>query len=143
MLGKPVNNNSFLGLLGVWAFTVACNASLVGNAYSSEEHARDLNLHLDYVFAPPPVLASYSSPDYMSLYEDASDINLKSSKGYPLGLTRFKADKGMRVRGWEIRDNIYFGQAKVGKKWGLGLVVDRGSHYYGINNRGVSFLKKF
>lgn len=126
-----------MGLLILWALALA------GPVYSSEDQTRTLNLHLDYVFSPPPVLASYSAPDYMSLYDDPSEISLKSNKNYPLGLTRFKADKGMRVRGWEIRDNIYFGQAKVGKKWGLGLVVDRGTHYYGINNRGVSFLKKF
>ena len=37
------------------------------------------------------------------------------------------------VRGWQVAKNIYLGQAKVAKKWGLGLVYERGNTVYGIN----------
>ncbi|MCB1661787.1 MAG: hypothetical protein H6995_08110 [Pseudomonadales bacterium] len=79
----------------------------------------------------------------MSLYANEPSPAIQSKGHYALGLVRFKADKTMRIRGWEIGQNIYFGQAKIGKKWGVGLVVDRGGHYYGLNNHGISYLKKF
>lgn len=112
-------------------------------SYASEEIKYNLNLHLTPSPELPPILDNYASNDYMSSYGSETDLSIRSKGKYPLGLVRFKADKTMRVRGWEIHDNIYFGQAKIGKKWGVGLVVDRGSHYYGLNNRGISFLKKF
>ena len=58
------------------------------------------------------------------------------------GLTYLKATSELRVRGWEIRDNFYFGQTKVGNKWGLGILIERDSFVYGINNRGIQILKR-
>ena len=105
--------------------------------------ALNLNIGLSDSFLQAPAINHYPTNDYMSLYNGETDMSLKLSKQYPLGLVRFKAGKSMRIRGWQVSQNIYFGQAKVGKKWGLGLVLDRGSHYYGINHRGLSYLKKF
>lgn len=111
--------------------------------YGEDQRSLNLNIGLPESFTQAATTSHYSSNDYMSLYGIESDMRLKVSKQYPLGLVRFKAAKTMRVRGWQVGSNIYFGQAKVGKKWGLGLVIDRGDHYYGINNRGLSYLKKF
>lgn len=112
-------------------------------ALADDSGSLNLNLDLNDIRILPPVLKSYSSNDYMSLYDDEAYRHFKSKRRYPLGLVRFKADKGMRVRGWEVTDNLYFGQAKVGKKWGVGFVWDRGDHYYGLNNQGFSYLKRF
>ena len=57
--------------------------------------------------------------------------------------TEFRFNDGMRVRGMEIGDRMYFGQAKVGGQWGLGIVIDRGEYAYGANNRGLSIMKRF
>jgi hypothetical protein len=46
------------------------------------------------------------------------------------------------IRGWQLGDGVYFGQAKVGKKWGVGVIVDRGQYVYGINNRGIQLLRR-
>lgn len=129
--------------LSYFAVIVFCTSLFSLPALGSETAELNLNLDLQHTRILPPIMDSYSSADYMSLYENESGMVISSKRQYPLGLVRFKADKRMRVRGWEVMDNIYFGQAKVGRKWGVGLVVDRGTHYYGLNNRGVSFLKKF
>lgn len=50
---------------------------------------------------------------------------------------------GVKVRGWEIADQVYFGQARVADKWGLGLVFEDGNTVYGVNHRGVQWMKRF
>jgi len=111
--------------------------------YAGEDEKLNLNLHIAPSPILPPILNSYASDDYMSLYANKPSPAIQSNRHYAFGLVRFKADKTLRIRGWEISQNVYFGQAKIGKKWGVGLVVDRGSHYYGLNNHGISYLKKF
>ncbi|KAF0191672.1 MAG: hypothetical protein FD165_1395 [Gammaproteobacteria bacterium] len=54
-----------------------------------------------------------------------------------------RLDGSLRVRGVEFGDRAYIGQTKVGGKWGLGIVVDRGHYAYGAANHGVLFLKRF
>lgn len=120
-----------------------CLAVCAFNLNAQDRIPLNLSIHLTVDTNTTPLVLDYPTNDYMSLYPGEKLLDLSSSKQYPFGLVRFKADRAMRVRGWEVRDNIYFGQAKVGEKWGVGVVFDRGSHYYGINNRGVSFLKKF
>lgn len=122
-------------LAGASLFSLPC--------YAGEDEKPNLNLHIASSPILPPILNSYASDDYMSLYANEPSPAIQSKGHYALGLVRFKADKTMRIRGWEIGQNIYFGQAKIGKKWGVGLVVDRGGHYYGLNNHGISYLKKF
>ncbi|XOV86705.1 MAG: hypothetical protein ACFHX7_17255 [Pseudomonadota bacterium] len=46
------------------------------------------------------------------------------------------------VRGWQVADRAYFGQAKVGDKWGLGFVFERGDTVYGVNHRGIEVRKR-
>ncbi len=125
------------------AMLVALILSLAFPTQAEDLRALNLNIGLTNNLSQSATLSHYPTNDYMSLYGTESGMSLKASKQYPFGLVRFKADKTMRVRGWQVAKNIYFGQAKVGKKWGLGLVLDRGNHYYGINNRGISYLKKF
>ena len=57
------------------------------------------------------------------------------------GLERRKITKDLRMRGWDVGNGIYFGQAKVGKKWGVGFVYEKEDMVYGINNRGVQIVK--
>ena len=59
------------------------------------------------------------------------------------GFERKKLSKDFKVRGWEVADNVYLGQAKIAKKWGFGVVVERGSMFYGVNHRGIQVLKRF
>ncbi len=59
------------------------------------------------------------------------------------GIEHRKVDKRLRVRGWRIRDSVYFGHARVADKWGVGLVVDRGDTKYGINQRGLAVIRRF
>ncbi len=59
------------------------------------------------------------------------------------GFHLHKVNEGFRVRGWELAEHVYFGHAKVAGKSGVGLLVDKGSVVYGVNNRGVSFMLRF
>ena len=51
--------------------------------------------------------------------------------------------KNLKIRGWQLSEGIYMGQAKVAGNYGLGLVIDSKSYSWGINNRGISILKRF
>ncbi|MBL4827027.1 MAG: hypothetical protein JKY66_04825 [Spongiibacteraceae bacterium] len=51
--------------------------------------------------------------------------------------------KNLKIRGIKLVQGVYMGQAKVGGKYGFGVVVDRKSYSWGINNRGVSISKRF
>lgn len=59
------------------------------------------------------------------------------------GLYRKKLSSDFRIRGWEVTESLYLGQAKVGNKWGVGIVYEHGTTAYGINHRGVQMLKRF
>ncbi len=59
------------------------------------------------------------------------------------GFERREMTKNLKARGWQVAKNIYLGQAKVAKKWGLGLVYERGNTVYGISNRGIQVMKRF
>ena len=59
------------------------------------------------------------------------------------GFERKKLSKGFKVRGWEVARKVYLGQAKIAKKWGFGVVVERGNTVYGMNHRGIQVLKRF
>ncbi len=54
-----------------------------------------------------------------------------------------KYGSDMKIRGWAVAKNIYMGQAKIAGQYGFGLVVESKLGSWGINNRGIGFLKKF
>ncbi len=60
------------------------------------------------------------------------------------GFERKRLQTGMKVRGWRFGgvDNLYFGHARVGKKWGPGVVLDQGDMAVGINHRGIELRRK-
>ena len=49
----------------------------------------------------------------------------------------------LRVRGWQVAQNLYFGQAKVADKWGIGLLLKKDSIVYGVNHRGLQITRQF
>ncbi len=61
----------------------------------------------------------------------------------PAGIERKRLRAGMKVRGWRVKQvpNLYFGQARVARKWGLGLVMEHGSMAFGMNHRGIEVRK--
>lgn len=59
------------------------------------------------------------------------------------GFQRKNIAKDLRIRGWEISDRLYLGQAKVAGKWGLGVVYERGDMVYGINHHRIQVIKRF
>jgi hypothetical protein len=58
-------------------------------------------------------------------------------------LSYLKLNKELRIRGWKVRDNVYFGHTKVANKWGLGVLIVHRGFALGINNRGLQILKRF
>jgi len=103
----------------------------------------DLRLDPKYIRTLAKAASHPPTASYGKEQSDRPRLIIKSKRSYPFGLVRFKVGKAFRVRGWEIRENLYFGQAKIGGEWGAGFVWDRGDHYYGLNNRGLSYLKRF
>jgi hypothetical protein len=59
------------------------------------------------------------------------------------GFERKRMGKDLRIRGWRISNHLYVGQAKVAKKWGLGLVYEVNNTVYGLNHRGLQIMKRF
>lgn len=78
-----------------------------------------------------PVGDPFSDPFSISFHKRAA------------GIDKYEMSNGLRVRGWQFGNRVYFGQAKVGRKWGVGVIVDRGQYVYGINNRGIQLLRRF
>jgi hypothetical protein len=71
-------------------------------------------------------------------------VSMVSFRDQSIGnITDLKETADLRVRGWQVKNNMYFGQTKVADRWGVGLFIKRKDIVYGINNRGVQILKKF
>lgn len=100
----------------------------------------DLSLPAAYV-TPPPAERQTNLNISQDVYHGSLD-GLKTNRIYPYGLKRVKLDKTMRVRGWKVRDNLYLGQTRVGKKWGLGVMMTQGNFAYGWNSKGVGMIYK-
>ena len=58
-------------------------------------------------------------------------------------MARLRYHPQLRVNGWQLGSHTYVGQARVGGQWGLGLLIDRGDNVFGVNHRGVQWLKRF
>lgn len=69
--------------------------------------------------------------------------NEKLDVKYSKSIKAFEFSKSLKVRGFEVSDGVYMGQAKVGGKYGFGVVVDRKNFSWGVNNRGLSISKRF
>ena len=82
------------------------------------------------------VVSAVFSHQAVQAREETEFTQLKSVKV-------IKFSKGMKVRGFQVRDGVYMGQAKIAGKYGLGIVVDRKSYSWGINNRGIAIQKSF
>lgn len=61
----------------------------------------------------------------------------------PGKLEYVKYSKDFKIRGWKVGKGIYWGQAKIAGDYGVGIVVERKGYSWGINNRGIGFLKRF
>lgn len=54
-------------------------------------------------------------------------------------IDQYKFSNKFRTNGWKVFSDIYFGEVKVGGKWGIGVIVDKGKYRYGINNKRIAF----
>jgi hypothetical protein len=57
--------------------------------------------------------------------------------------TRMRVSPQLRVRGWKLSNKVYFGQAKVGNRWGVGFLVEHKDYVYGVNHRGLQLMRRF
>jgi hypothetical protein len=82
-------------------------------------------------------LLSPASPAVTS--EDQEDsIDLGS-----ISIIRYKVNSDFKVRGWKLAPAVYFGNAKVNGKWGVGLIVDRRSYVFGLTNSQATILIRY
>jgi hypothetical protein len=56
---------------------------------------------------------------------------------------RMRVSPQLRVRGWKLSNKVYFGQAKVGNRWGVGFLVEHKDYVYGVNHRGIQLMRRF
>jgi len=103
---------------------------LLGSFYSCASLA-ELDLVIDY---------DMPKQKHIPQTFDPLDVYFQMHAG---NISKYKMSKDLRIRGWQFSDKVYFGQAKVGKKWGIGVIVDRGQYVYGINNQGIQVLRRF
>ena len=54
-----------------------------------------------------------------------------------------KYGKGFKVKGWRIREDVYFGGVKVNGEYGPGIVFDKGGYVWGFNHERVEFQLRF
>lgn len=54
-----------------------------------------------------------------------------------------KYSKDFRMKGIEIRRNVYFGEAKIAGGKGPGIVVERGNLTWGFNHQGAEIQLRF
>lgn len=73
----------------------------------------------------------------------ASDTRYEFDGSLPAGIERRRFTDDIRVRGWQVADRVYFGQAKVADEWGVGFVFQDGNTVYGLNNRGIQITRQF
>lgn len=101
-----------------------------------------LNMSLPAVYTAPPPSESQTNLNLSQNIYQGSLHALKIKKTHPYGYQQVKLDKSMRIRGWKIKDQLYVGQARVGKQWGLGVMMTQGNFTYGWNNKGVGMIYK-
>lgn len=73
----------------------------------------------------------------------AADVRFEFDSSLPAGIERKRFLNDIRVRGWQVADRVYFGQARVGDEWGVGFVFENGNTVYGLNNRGIQVTRQF
>jgi len=96
-----------------------------------------LNLSLPNIYTSPPPAGMQNDLNITRDIYYGSLNGLKTHKTYPFGYQQLKVDKSMRIRGWKVKDQFYVGQTRVGKEWGLGMMMTQGNFAYGLNNKGI------
>ena len=81
------------------------------------------------------ICSSVSAKDWSTTFHKAKQKTTK--------LEYHKYSKNFKVRGWRIAEGVYFGHAKVGGEYGVGVVFDHKSFSWGFNNRGIAIQKRF
>lgn len=91
-----------------------------------------------------PVL---STPVLAEDGEEKSDYLTSSSPNLAGYIRTFESKKfinsNIKIRGWEVGDEVYMGGAKIGGEYGPGMIFDKGDYAWGFNHRGVAFELRF
>ncbi len=108
-------------------------------------------------YIPPFILSAVVSgvllsPAAVRAEDQALLVSLPEEDAYPryefsyavlAGFERKRLGAGMKVKGWQVGQRIYFGQTRVGDRWGPGVVYQNGNTAYGINYQGVQITTRF
>lgn len=87
--------------------------------------------------------AAADEPLDLSMPDEPSGHHFDFDSAAIGNIERRRLTGNIRVRGWEVRENFYIGQARVGDKWGLGMVFQQGKTVYGLNHRGLEVTYSF
>ena len=79
----------------------------------------------------------------LAFFTQASHAGEGLNLDYAKSLKVVEYTKSLKVTGFKLAEGVYMGHAKVGGKYGLGVVVKRKTFSWGINNRGISIMKRF
>lgn len=103
--------------------------------------SKNLNLYLPAIYTAVPEGGFKTDLNIAQQPRSTGTFKgIKTKKTYPFGYQQIKADKTIRIRGWEVKEGFYLGQAKVGGDWGIGMMYTRGNFAYGMNSDGVGLV---
>ena len=85
------------------------------------------------------VITSYDAADY-DLLPPSETFNFNSGDRF---YQKHKFSDDLRIKGVEVSEGVYFGEARVAGNRGPGFVVEKGDLYWGVNHRGAEVLFRF
>lgn len=85
------------------------------------------------------IITSYDVADY-DLLPPTETFHFNSNDKF---YHKHKFSDDLRIKGIEIGEGIYFGDARVAGNRGPGIVVERGDLFWGVNHRGAEVLLRF
>jgi hypothetical protein len=80
------------------------------------------------------------SPDIRAVTPEEQEDSIELGS---ISIIRYKVNGDFKVRGWKLSPQVYFGNAKVNGKWGVGLLVDKGTYVFGLNNSQATILIRY
>ena len=119
-------------LRGITAGATLCAAAMASSALAQDSIDSDLN-------SMGSVITSHDVADYDLLPPTETFRFNTQDKFYQ----KHKFSDDLRVKGIEVSEGVYFGDAKVAGNRGPGFVVQRGDLYWGVNHRGAEVLFRF
>jgi len=78
-----------------------------------------------------------------ALRDSGLDVEYRFNDVNPAGIERRYFGANVRVTGWKIGANAYFGKTRIGEKSAYGFVIPHGNSVVDITHRGIRYTRFF